>query len=435
MLVDEARIRVFSGKGGDGAASFRKEKYQPRGGPNGGDGGRGGSVVLRASGQVGHLGWLKNHPHQHAKSGERGGRNNRHGASASDLVLDVPTGTVVKDDDGRVLADLASEGDEVVVAKGGRGGRGNASFMSSTHRAPSFAELGEPGQDLWLKLELRLIADVAVIGLPNAGKSTLVGAISAAHPKVADYPFTTLEPTLGVVERGEVRFTICDIPGLIAGAHSGKGLGLKFLRHGQRSAIFLQMIDLASGGDPWDDYLMVRTELQAYDQDLIDRPVVVALNKIDLITPPEADEAVLRFRAKGVEAFAVSAALGVGLEPLVEKLAATLAEERIGARAQGFELFQTTEQPLTIIREGQAWRVIGDTVRRWVAMTDMSNPEAVAYLQARLERAGVEQELAKAGAAPGDEVRIGATEFNWWPRGTLPGETDVRAAARGKGRR
>jgi GTP-binding protein len=436
MLVDEAHIFVSSGKGGDGAASFRKEKYEPRGGPDGGDGGRGGSVVLEASSAVGDLAWLKNHPHQHAKVGNKGGKNNRHGATAADLVVPVPVGTVVRDENGGVLADLASEGDTVVVAQGGRGGRGNASFVSSIRRAPSFAERGEPGQEVSLRLELRLSADVAVIGLPNAGKSTLVGALSAAHPKVADYPFTTLEPTLGVVERGDIRFTICDIPGLIEGAHSGKGLGLKFLRHGQRSAIFLHLIDLSSDTDLWDDYLTVRKELEAYQRELIDRPVVVALNKVDLVTPTEAEKAAARFAEAGVKAFPISAALGLGLEPLIEKLAAVLAEERIRVRAaQGFELFRTAEQPLTVRREGTAWRVEGDAVRRWVAMTDLSNPEAVAYLQGKLERAGVEDELAKAGAAPGDEVRIGASEFNWWPKGTLPGDTaGTSDAARAKGR-
>jgi GTP-binding protein len=425
MLVDEARILVSSGRGGDGAASFRKEKYQPKGGPDGGDGGRGGSVILQASGAVGHLGWLKNHPHQQAKAGSRGEKSNRHGSTAPDLLLQVPIGTVVKDENGRILADLVSEGDTVVVARGGRGGRGNASFVSSTRRAPSFAELGAPGQQLSLRLELRLIADVAVIGLPNAGKSTLVGAVSAAHPKVADYPFTTLEPTLGVVERGEIRFTICDIPGLIEGAHSGKGLGLKFLKHGQRSAIFLHVIDLSSPGDHWHDYLTVRGELEAYEKELIDRPAVVALNKVDLVTMVEAEDVVARFSEAGVKAFPISAALGIGLEPLIMEVAAVLAEERRTAKAaQGFELFQTTEQPLRVTREGKAWRVDGDAVRRWVAMTDLSNPEAVAYLQRRLERAGVEEELARKGAVPGDEVRIGTSEFNWWPRGTLPGETD-----------
>jgi GTPase len=437
MLVDEAHIFVSSGKGGDGAASFRKEKYQPRGGPDGGDGGRGGSVILEASAAVGHLGWLKNHPHQQARSGSKGGKNNRHGASADDLVLQVPVGTVVKDEDARILADLASEGEAVVVAQGGRGGRGNASLASSIRRAPTFAERGEPGQEVSLKLELRLIADVAVIGLPNSGKSTLVRALSAAHPKVADYPFTTLEPTLGVVEWGEVRFTICDIPGLIEGAHSGKGLGLKFLKHGQRSAIYLQMIDLSSGSDPWEDYLTVRKELEAYQQELIDRPVLVALNKVDLVTPIQVQEAAARFEEVGVKAFPISAALGIGLEPLIEEVTAVLARERMRLRAvKGFELFRTTEQPLTVRREGEAWRVDGDAVRRWVAMTDLSNPEAVAYLQGKFERAGVEDELAKAGAAPGDEVRIGASEFNWWPKGTLPGEIpDASSAGRSKGRK
>ena len=421
MLVDEAHIFVSSGKGGDGAVSFLKMKYKPRGGPDGGNGGRGGSVVLEAIPGVGSLAWLKNHPHQIAKPGAPGAKNNRTGANAVDLVLQVPAGTLVKDEAGRILADLAAPGDRVVVAKGGRGGRGNAAFVSSVRRAPGFGELGEPGGERWLRLELSLIADVAVIGLPNAGKSTLVGALSAATPKVADYPFTTLEPTLGVVYHHDVVFTICDVPGLIEGAHEGKGLGLKFLKHATRSGIFVHMIDMAAGIDPLEAFATVAEELRKYREDLPERPVLIALNKIDLVDPVRVEEVSGTFRDRGLDVVAISAAHDRGLDLLTERLAA-LVEQWREKRDQplGFELFATEPNPVTVTREGELWRVSGGAVERWVAMTDLSNPEAVSYLQVRLERAGVEDLLTRAGAEHGDDVRIGKSVFSWWPKNSAP---------------
>lgn len=421
MLVDEAHIFVSSGKGGDGAVSFLKMKYKPRGGPDGGNGGRGGSVVLEAVPGVGSLAWLKNHPHQLAKAGTAGAKNNRTGANAPDLVLQVPAGTLIKDEGGRTLADLAAPGEKVVVAKAGRGGRGNAAFVSSVRRAPGFSELGEPGEERWLRLELTLIADVAVIGLPNAGKSTLVGALSAAQPKVADYPFTTLEPTLGVVYHHDVVFTICDVPGLIEGAHEGKGLGLKFLKHATRSGIFVQMIDLASEIDPMEAFRTVSEELRKYREDLPERPVLIALNKIDLVDPERVEEVSRSFEEQGLDCIAISAAHDQGLDLLTERLAA-LVEQWREQRDQpmGFQLFATEPNPVTVIREGELWRVSGGAVERWVAMTDLSNPEAVSYLQVRLERAGVEDLLTQAGAEQGDDVRIGKSVFGWWPKNTAP---------------
>ena len=421
MLVDEARIFVSSGKGGDGAVCFHKEKYRPRGGPDGGNGGRGGSVVLEAIAGAGSLAWLKNHPHQVAKAGGPGAKNNRTGANAPDLVLQVPAGTLVRDDNGRTLADLASPGDRVVVARAGRGGRGNAAFVSSTRRAPGFSELGEPGEERWLRLELRLIADVAVIGMPNAGKSTLVGALSAAEPKVADYPFTTLEPTLGVVHHRDVTFTICDVPGLIEGAAEGKGLGLKFLRHATRSGVFLHLIDLASEIDPFEAFQIVTEELRKYQDDLTDRAVLVALNKIDLVEPPRVEEAVTNLQERGLDIVPISAAKERNLDLLTERLAKLVVQWRERrSEPLGFELFATEPDPVKVVREGELWRVTGGNVERWVAMTDLGNPEAVSYLQARLERAGVEELLAQAGAAPGDDVRIGKSIFTWWPKGAAP---------------
>lgn len=438
MLVDEAHIYVASGKGGDGAVSFHKQKYQPRGGPDGGNGGNGGSVVFEAHAGINSLSWLKNHPHQIAKAGIQGSRNNCSGASSPDLVLQVPPGTLVKDDAGQVLADLASPGDRVIVAKGGRGGRGNAKFISSQRRAPSFGELGEPGQEFWLRLELQMIADVAIIGLPNVGKSTLVGSLSEAKPKVADYPFTTLEPSLGVVGSGDMVFTVCDVPGLIEGAAEGKGLGLKFLRHAMRSAAFVHLIDLAAEADPIHSFDVISAELRKFREDLTERPVIVALNKVDVAGEAKAEEVKALFAQRGIDAFIISAADGSGLYPLTKKLAQVVTDYRAErATPQGFELFKTTPDPIKVVREDNAWRVSGGALLRWVAMTDLNNAEAVSYLQNRIDRAGVENLLGKAGAEHGDEVRIGKSVFSWWPKGSAPleaydvdGETKVKRSRR-----
>lgn len=414
MFVDEARVHVSSGKGGDGAVTF----HRPKGGPDGGDGGRGGSVILVADQNIGSLIALRDHPHRRAPSGTNGAKNNRTGAEAKDLVLAVPLGTVIRDDGGVVLADLARQDDSFVVVKGGRGGRGNAAFKTNSRRLPSFGELGEPGETRVISLELRLIADVAVVGFPNSGKSTLVGAVSAARPKVADYAFTTLEPSLGVVERRQTRFTICDIPGLIEGAHEGKGLGLRFLRHAARAPVFLHLIDLtATERDPLRDHEVIQFELRKFREDLAERPIVVALNKVDVVDVDVVDAAKARFPL----AFPISALQADGLDPLIEELFRLVnAANEAAAGIEGFELFRSTEIPLTVKREDHSWRVEGASVRRWVAMTDMNNPEAVAYLQDRLERSGVERALADAGASHGDEVRIGPVEFEWWPTGSAP---------------
>jgi len=434
MFVDEARIQVAAGRGGDGAVSFHREKYQPRGGPDGGNGGRGGSVILTADEGAGSLSWLKDHPHQRAGAGTAGRSNNRSGGDAADLVLPVPPGTVVHDDEGNLLADLPAAGDRFVAAAGGRGGRGNAAFLSDARRAPGFGELGEPGEQRWLGIELRLIADVAVIGLPNAGKSTLVGALSAARPKVAAYPFTTLEPSLGRVEEspsgeplGEGAFTICDIPGLIEGAHDGRGLGLAFLRHAERALAFVHLVDLTGGVDPLDAYRLVRSEVTAYRGEMARRPEVVALNKADAVEPGAAQAALERLAEAGIHPLVISAAGGQGLEALVAHLVAILGPEReAAAERQGFELFRTERRALSVARDlDGSWRVEGGALERWVAMCDMENPEAVAHLQERLDRAGVEAKLAAAGATAGEEVHIGPVTFEWWPS---PGR-----AGRGRG--
>lgn len=435
MFVDEARIQFAAGRGGDGAVSFHREKYRPRGGPDGGNGGRGGSVILVVDEGAGSLSWLKDHPHQRAGAGTAGRSNNRSGADAADLVLPVPPGTVVRDDEGNLLADLPSPGDRFVAAAGGRGGRGNAAFLSDARRAPGFGELGEPGEQHWLGLELRLIADVAVIGLPNAGKSTLVRALSAARPKVAAYPFTTLEPSLGRVEEspsgeelGDGAFTICDIPGLIEGAHEGRGLGLAFLRHAERALAFVHLIDLTGDVDPVDAYKLVRAEVTAYGEEMGRRPEIVALSKADAAGPGAVEKAEVRLAEANIGPLVISAAEGQGLEALVARIVEVIGPEREAAAARkGFELFRTQRRAISVARDADgSWRVEGGNVERWVAMCDMQNSEAVAHLQERLDRAGVEAKLEAAGATAGDEVRIGVVTFEWWP-------SSGRRVGRGRG--
>lgn len=430
MFVDEARVFVAGGRGGAGAVSFHREKYRPKGGPDGGNGGKGGSVVLVADTSIGSLSWLKDHPHQRALGGTPGGPNRKTGAASEDLVLRVPLGTVVRDQAGTVLADLASSGDRFVVARGGRGGRGNAAFLSGLRRAPGFSEMGEPGEEMWVRLEVKVIADVAVIGYPNAGKSTLVARLSGAKTKVADYPFTTLEPHLGVVEAGEDRFVICDIPGLIEGAHEGKGLGDKFLRHAERALVFVHLIDLASGRDPMADYRKVRRELLEFRAELEQRTEVVVLNKVDAVDASAADQVARRFAEEGFDPNLISAREGVGLEVLVDRLAGLVQQVREEQKHDGFELFRTASAGIKVSREDHAYRVSGPQVEKWVAMTDLTNPEGVAYLQGKMDRARVERALEEAGAEPGDEVRIGDAVFEWWPEGAAPTEPTKRGRDR-----
>lgn len=430
-------MHVSGGRGGDGAATFHREKHRAKGGPDGGSGGRGGSVVFEADPGTGSLVWLSDHRHQRAESGGKGARNNRTGADGADLVVRVPVGTVVHGQHGEILADLGRPGDRFTAARGGRGGKGNSALMTRSRRAPGFAELAEPGEERWLNLELRLIADVAVIGYPNAGKSTFVSAVSAARPKIADYPFTTLDPSLGVVEpptnenRGDTgeRFTICDIPGLIEGAHEGKGLGIKFLRHAERAMVFLHLIDLISGRDPMEDYGRVRSELSNFEatlaseaeSSLTSRPEVIALNKADATDSPDEGEAVRRrFLEAGYRVHVISAVRGDGLDPLLDELHELVKSQR-GARAEeSFRLYRTEPETITVKREQDAWRVTGTRIEKWVLMTDFSSDEAVAYLQERLDSAGVEKRLAKAGARAGEEVRIGNAAFEWLPKGPQP---------------
>jgi GTP-binding protein len=454
MFVDEVVLEVTAGRGGDGVTSFHREKYRPRGGPDGGNGGRGGDVVLVAEPGIATLVEYHFHPHQRARSGRHGQGSNRQGADGDDLVLPVPLGTLVRDERGALLADLAWPGARFVAAKGGRGGRGNAA-LSVGRRVARFHEKGEPGRSRRLVLELRLLADAGLVGFPNAGKSSIVGFASAAKPKVAGYPFTTLEPVLGVVRAGPYDYVLADVPGLIPGAAAGKGLGHRFLRHVTRSAVLVHVLDLAPaepGRDPEADLAALEAELAAYDPELAARPALVAANKLDLpegrARLPEAQAAAAR---RGLSCYGVSAATGEGMPALLyaigEAVAAVRAaqaeareqEERAAqprlvtaARASRRDRLAAVEPeaPIQVVREGDHWRVLGDRPVRWVAMTDLDNPEGVAFLQRRLRRAGVDDLLAAAGAQPGDEVAVGEARFEFVPDNASPGAPAAGPSAR-----
>jgi GTP-binding protein len=423
VFVDETTIEVTAGRGGDGVTSFHREKYKPRGGPDGGDGGRGGDVVLVADPGVGTLVEYHFHPHQRAGRGTHGQGSNRKGADGGSRTLPVPIGTLVRDADGELLADLDRPGARFLAARGGRGGRGNAALSGSGRRIASFHEKGEPGRQRRLILELRSLADAALVGFPNAGKSSIVARASAARPKVADYPFTTLEPVLGVVRAGDHDFVLADVPGLIPGAAAGKGLGHRFLRHVTRSAVLVHVLDLAPlepGRNPEADLAALEAELAAYDPELADRPAMVVANKADLpegrARLPEAEAAAKR---RGLPFFAVSAATGSGMRELLYALGAEVAQARaarpVATAAPPATVAADPEVPISVAREGTGFRVLGDRPERWVVMTDLDNPQAVAYLQRRMRRAGVDDLLAEAGASPGDEVLVGDAAFEFTP--------------------
>jgi len=419
MFYDTAKIHVKAGDGGNGCSSFRREKYVPRGGPDGGDGGRGGSVILHAEEGLRTLVDFHCQSHFKAGRGQHGMGKNMHGKSGDKLVIHVPVGTIVYDArTDELLADLVNDGQEIVVAQGGRGGRGNTHFAGPRNKAPTMAEKGEPGEERWLKLELKLIADVGLIGFPNAGKSTLISRISAARPKIADYPFTTLAPTLGVVFLNERKsFVVADIPGIIEGAHSGAGLGYKFLRHTGRTRLLVHVLDAAGveGRDPVRDFHVLNEELALYDQALVKRPQVIVANKMDL---PGAEEKLRRLRddlGSKYEIFPVSALTGNGLQPLLYRLADLLAElpypgpvdEKVYHKIVRAE----TEPSFSINLRAGCYVVEGRTVEKLVAMTNFDNPEALARLQNYFKRSGLEKALEHAGAKEGCTVKIGKYEF------------------------
>jgi GTP-binding protein len=398
--------------------AFRREPYKPKGGPDGGNGGNGGSVILRAELSVGTLLELRDHPHVKAESGTHGQGKRRDGRRGEDRVVLVPVGTVVYSDDGTLLADLPQPGHEFVAAKGGRGGRGNASFATAKRRAPGFAEKGEPGEEHWLRLELRLLADVGLVGFPNAGKSTLIARISAARPKIADYPFTTIEPNLGVVGHEGESFVVADIPGLVSGAHEGKGLGHRFLRHISRAAFLVFMIDLAATDrHPSEDVEVLRSELGAFDAQLAQRPSMVVANKVDV----GRDELGVVLE-KYPDARVISAVTGEGIDEWLRHLTEAVRSARAERTTPvGYIRHIVREEPIAVTREEGAWRVTGARPERAVAMADFDNEESVARLQKSLLAMGVERALEKAGAELGDEVRIGDATFDFEPEASEHG--------------
>ncbi len=429
-FVDQVVLHVAAGDGGNGCASVHREKFKPLGGPDGGNGGRGGSVELVVDPGVTTLLDFHRHPHRRATSGRPGQGAHRDGAEGGDLVLPVPDGTVVKAADGRVLADLVGAGTRYLLAAGGSGGLGNAALASPRRKAPGFALLGEPGPAYDVVLELKTVADVALVGYPNAGKSSLVAALSAAKPKIADYPFTTLVPNLGVVTAGETVFTVADVPGLIPGASGGRGLGLEFLRHVERCSVLVHVVDCAteeSGRDPLTDIDTIEAELAAYGG-LADRPRLVVLNKEDVPAAGDLAELVGPMLAeRGLPAYRVSAATHAGLRELAFGLAEAVAAHRAAtapAEATRIVLHPRAagDAGFAVEPVGGGFVVRGDKPERWIRQTDFSNDEAVGYLGDRLARLGVEQALAKAGAEPGAEVTIGDVSFDWEPA-TLAGMT------------
>lgn len=447
-FVDRVTLHAQGGDGGNGCASVLREKFKPLGGPDGGNGGRGGDVVAVVDPGVTTLLEFHHGPHRRAGNGRPGQGGHRNGAEAADIVLRVPSGTVVATPEGEVLADLVGPGASYVIARGGRGGLGNAALASPRRKAPGFALLGEPGQRRDVVLELKTVADVALVGFPSAGKSSVVAAMSAARPKIADYPFTTLVPNLGVVTAGDVVFTVADVPGLIPGASEGRGLGLEFLRHVERCSVLVHVLDCATmepGRDPIDDLDVIERELEQYGG-LADRPRIVALNKIDV---PDArvlaDLVRPIIEERGYPVFEISAATREGLRPLSFAMADRVVEARAAAPAEDARIVlrpaPVDDSGFTVTREADGYRVRGDRPERWVRQTDFANDEAVGYLADRLARLGVEERLLELGATPGVAVMIGpesdAVVFDWFPSiiagaGDMSGPrgTDVRLDAR-----
>ena len=449
MFIDKVRIHVKGGNGGAGCMSFRREAHVPKGGPDGGDGGHGGNVVVEADASLSSLIEYRFKHHFKAERGTHGKGSRMHGATGEDLVLKVPMGTVVHEyfeeskEVGELIADLTHDGERVTVAEGGMGGRGNIHFVTPTRRAPAFAELGEPSQERWIELEMKLMADAALVGMPSAGKSSLIAKMSAARPKIADYPFTTLVPNLGVARSGDYSFVVADIPGLIEGAHEGRGLGHEFLRHIERTALIVHVVDLTGdyeGRDPLEDYDIINRELALYADELAARPRIVVANKIDVPGAEEvADRLAERVRedsiaAAGGDEFApspvdpklyrISALTGEGVDGLKAAIATKVHELREELRALSeadvqyehvweHKREERDKQFKVVSLGGGVFRVEGPQVERMVVQTDWENEEAIAFLQHRLKRLGVEKALEKAGAVDGDEIRIVGRAFEF----------------------
>jgi GTP-binding protein len=407
-FVDECGLHVKAGDGGAGSVAFRREAHVPKGGPDGGDGGNGGDVWLVADRNVASLLAFRDHPHRRATSGVHGQGKRRHGRNGGDILVPVPEGTIIKDADDVVLADLVHEGDRYVAAEGGRGGRGNARFLTNRRRAPAFAEQGESGEERWLKLELKLLADVALVGFPNVGKSTLISVISAAKPKIADYPFTTLEPSLGVVRLDDTtEFVVADVPGLIEGASTGKGLGHQFLRHVERARVLCVLVDLAwstSGlPSPEEQARVLLNELQQHEPELLHRPRIIVGSRADIGEPDPFTE------------LTVSSATRAGVDGLVRRMAMEVQRARDAIEPPtAFVVHRPVVQGFTVERDDRGgWRVVGRQAERAVALSDLTNPDALAYAQRRLRMLGVDRALVRAGVREGDIVRIGGLVFEY----------------------
>jgi GTP-binding protein len=418
MFVDHAKIYVKGGDGGNGIVAFRREKYVPKGGPAGGDGGRGGNVVFVADEGMKTLMDFKYRKHFKADRGVHGQGKNMHGAWGEDLTVKVPVGTIIYDDDtGEVVADLTRTGQEVMAARGGRGGRGNARFSTSTNKAPSYSENGEPGQERWLRLELKLLADVGLVGFPNAGKSTFISRVSAARPKIADYPFTTLVPNLGVVvTRDKDSFVIADIPGLIAGASQGIGLGHDFLRHIERTRVLLYILDAAEteGREVMEDYRILRQELEQFNPALLDRPYLVAANKIDL--SEAQDRAGQLQQVFGDKLYLISAVTGEGLDLLIEQINQMLLELPAEIAAPGEQAVvrrYEEEEPFHIELVDGIWEVSGKRIEKLLLMTNFNSDEGLSRFQKTVEKMGLEKALREKGIQEGDTVKIADFEFDY----------------------
>lgn len=417
MFYDRAKIYVKAGDGGNGVVSFRKEKFVPRGGPNGGNGGRGGNVILYVDPGLNTLYHLQHQVHHRAERGAHGGGANRTGASGADLRIPVPPGTVVRNaETGAVVADLVRPGQEVIVARGGRGGRGNAAFKTARNAAPRIAEKGEPGEAFWLELEMKLVADVGIIGVPNAGKSTLLSRVSAARPKIADYPFTTVEPTLGVAEIDHRQIVLVDIPGLLEGAHEGVGLGLEFLRHIERCRVLIHLLNGISP-DPIGDFEAINQELALFKPALADKPQIVVLNKMDIpdvrASWPAVEEAIRRY---GLPVFAISAVTGEGVTELLRQVQTLLDQLPPEPIDEPLPVLAPKPDPKAFwidqLEEG-VWLVEGAEIEKVARMTNWNYYEAVLRFQRVLNALGIRQALIEAGIEEGDIVRIGDIELVW----------------------
>jgi len=422
-FYDHAQISVQAGDGGDGAASFRREAHVPRGGPDGGDGGRGGHIYILADAHLNTLLSFREQRQFKAEPGGNGGGSRKHGRDGKDLTIRVPPGTIVRATIGgeQYEVDLATPGMRLLAARGGKGGLGNVHFATSTHQVPRIAELGQPGEAYEIDLELKSLADVGLVGFPNAGKSTLLSIISAARPKIGAYPFTTIQPNLGVVAVGDYSFVVADIPGLIEGAHRGVGLGFDFLRHVERTRLLIHMVDAAGvdGRDPLDDYHTINQELRQYQPELARRAQIVALNKADL---PEAQANLERLQAAiqtpETEVLIMSGATRAGVEALMQRVAARLAampvaEQAVHAEDLTWPVPEVDERLFTVEREGEGWRVRGKKIERLISMTNFAQSEALMRIQRVLEASGINAALLKAGVQEGDPVFIEKAELIW----------------------